>query len=137
MYKILAVDDEEHALKVLKMQLEDAKYEVVTAKDGLEAIEVLKKDPNIELIILDNMMPNMDGIKLLKFIKDKNSPFRHIGVIMQTAKTQDSDVNEGLFAGAVQYIKKPYTKELMLAAVQSMLYDSDATKEYAVRRMMS
>lgn len=137
MYKILAVDDEEHVLKALKMQLESAKYEVVTARDGMEALEVLKKDPNIDLIVLDNMMPKMDGMRLLKFIKESNSAFRHIGVIMQTAKVQESDVYDGLIAGAVQYLKKPYTREILLAAVKSIIHDSEAIKEYAVRRMMS
>lgn len=130
MYKILAVDDEPHALKILKLHLTQAGYEVIGAENGEHALAELDKHPDIHCILLDRMMPKMDGMEVLRKIKRKDSPHRHIPIIMQTAKREDWDAYEGVDAGAVHYLIKPYTRESLLAAVEAVLRDMEALKAH-------
>ncbi|HEU5047305.1 MAG TPA: response regulator [Rickettsiales bacterium] len=130
MYKILAVDDEPDALKIMRIHLEEAGHNVVTAKNGQEALEVLHQHPDVSLILMDRMMPEMDGLAALLKIKEKGSRFSHIPVIMQTAKVQDYDIYAGIDAGAINYMLKPYTREMMLATIDSIMHDVEAIKEH-------
>ena len=129
MYTILAVDDEPHVLKILCSHLEGADYQVVTAFNGKEALDVLAKRGNdIDLILLDSMMPEMDGLETLRELKRDGSPYRHIPVVMQTAKVQDYDFYEGIDAGAINYMTKPYSREMLLATVENVLRDIEAIR---------
>lgn len=132
MHTILAVDDEPHVLKILRSHLEGANYSVLTATNGKEALDALRKQPDVDLILLDSMMPEMDGLDTLRELKRNGSHYLHIPVIMQTAKVQDYDAYEGIDAGAINYMTKPYTRELLLAAVENVLRDVDAIKKRAV-----
>ena len=128
-YKILAVDDDPDIIKILKFNMISANYDIVTASNGKEAMQMLEQHNNIDLILLDNMMPEMDGIEVLNEIKKPGSKYCHIPVVMQTAKIQDYDVFEGIQAGAINYMIKPYTREMLMATVEAVLRDISAIKK--------
>lgn len=113
---ILIVDDEEDIRDLLQIYLANEGYDVIMAADGLEAMEVLEK-ANIDLIILDIMMPKMDGIQAcMKIRKDKNVP-----IIMLSAKSEDIDKILGLNTGADDYVTKPFNPLEVVARVKSQL----------------
>jgi adenylate cyclase len=116
---ILAVDDTPENLEILLMRLEANGYEVATAADGEEGLEKarsLKPD----LILLDIMMPKLDGISVVRMLKDDPS-LRSIPVILVTAKADTRDVVEGLNAGGDDYLTKPFDHRALVARVRSML----------------
>lgn len=123
--RILAVDDEEFNLDILLEYFEGEDYEIITAQDGVKAWEILQQQ-EIDLVVLDRMMPNMDGITLLKKIKETEK-FKTTPVIMQTAATSVDEVKEGIEAGAFYYLSKPYQKEVLLSIVRSAV---ESTKRY-------
>ena len=101
--KILVVDDEELLLKGIRFNLQNDGYEVITGSNGLEAISAAKnKCPN--LIILDVMMPEMDGLTACSKIRE----FSNIPIILLTAKTEDMDKLMGFESGADDYLTKPF-----------------------------
>lgn len=113
---VLAVDDEKEIRDLIGILLENEGYKVIKAADGMEALYTLKKD-NVDLIILDIMMPGMDGIETCMNIrKDKNMP-----IIMLSAKNEDIDKIMGLTTGADDYITKPFNPLELLARVKSQL----------------
>lgn len=117
--RILAVDDVPTNLEILRMRLESQGYEVVTAADGEEAlVRVREQDP--DLVLLDIMMPKLDGIAVLKEIK-KNSGDHFIPVILVTAKADTRDVVAGLEAGGDDYLTKPFEQSALVARVRSLL----------------
>jgi two-component system, OmpR family, phosphate regulon response regulator PhoB len=112
-YRILAVDDEKDILRLLEHNLGKAGFEVVRAQDGPEAIE-LARSALPDLIILDIMLPNMEGTEVLKVLK-KDALTEKIPVVMLTAKGEELDRIVGLELGADDYIIKPFSvKELLL-----------------------
>lgn len=119
--RILVVDDDAQMLNILEEILSD-KYEVILAEDAYEALEILKsnamKGEKIQSIVLDWMMPGMSGLDLLKRLKE-NASFRHIPVIMQTAKNDSQDMLNGIEQGAFQYLTKPYDENVLLSMVDS------------------
>lgn len=120
--KILAVDDEPNNLRLIENYLDNAGFEVILAKDGVEAWSLLNSIRNIELILLDRMMPNMDGMELMN--KIKSSPILNkIPVIMQTAAATKEQVIEGIQSGVYYYLTKPYDEEVMLSITRAALDD--------------
>lgn len=114
--RILIVDDEEDIRDLLEIYLVNEGYDVIKAADGLEAIDVLEKEI-FDLIILDIMMPKMDGIQAcMKIRKDKNIP-----IIMLSAKSEDIDKILGLNTGADDYVTKPFNPLEVVARVKSQL----------------
>jgi DNA-binding response OmpR family regulator len=112
MKKILIVDDEPGILMSLEFLMKKEGYEIFIARDGREAIEIVKNESPAALI-LDIMMPEVDGFEVCEFIKG-NEKTSHIKVIFLTAKSKDSDIQKGLAAGADLYLTKPFsTKELV------------------------
>jgi DNA-binding response OmpR family regulator len=114
--KILVVDDDKEILFSMSKLLEFEGFEVWNARDGLEALDVLEKAAP-DLIILDIMMPKLDGIAALMKIRESS----HIPVIILSAKTQDSDKVYGLTMGADDYICKPYNPAELGARVKALL----------------
>lgn len=115
---VLAVDDEPNNLRALRLDLEDGGYNVLTARDGVEGWEVLNANAShIQAILLDRMMPNMDGMEFMK--KLKSSELSRISVIMQTAAAEKEQVVQGIKAGVYYYLTKPYDKDIMLSIVQA------------------
>ncbi len=107
--KIMIVDDAAELRDVLRLYLENAGYEVLEAEDGLKALECLKSQ-DIDMMILDIMMPNMDGFELLKYL-DRNEKNRQFPIIFLSARTQVHDKIRGLTLGADDYIEKPYNPD--------------------------
>lgn len=114
--KILAVDDERHIVRLVQVNLERQGFEVVTAYDGKEALEKVEAE-NPDLIVLDVMMPYMDGFEVLQNLK-RNQNTRDIPVIMLTAKAQDADVFKGWQSGVDCYLTKPFNPMELIAFVK-------------------
>ncbi len=117
--KILVVDDEENIVAVVEMRLKAAGYDVITARDGRQALETLKS-VHPDLIILDVMMPPPNGFQVCRQIKD-DTGLRHIPVILLTAKSTDSDKFWGMESGADAYLTKPYNSQEILNKISELL----------------
>jgi len=121
--ELLVVDDEEFNRDILLEYLSDAGYAVTLAGDGEDAWRILDSGPDdFDAILLDRMMPSLDGMGLLKRIK-ADERLRYTPVIFQTAATSPQEIAEGLQAGAFYYLTKPFSKDMMLAIVQSAVAD--------------
>lgn len=116
--KILLVDDELDIIEFLEYNLRQEGFVVVTARDGKEALEKVEEKP--DLIILDVMMPNMDGYEVIRKIKSKNG-FENIPIIFLTAKSSELDEVHGLELGADDFIQKPISPKKLIARVKSNL----------------
>ena len=116
MEKILVVDDDKEIVNAIGTLLAREGYEVVKAYDGLEALETLM-DQTIHLILLDIMMPKLDGLSATMKIRDQ----KNIPIILLSAKSEDSDKILGLSMGADDYITKPYNPQELIARVKSQL----------------
>ena len=114
--RILIVDDEPFNLEILSEHLLEEGYDILTAEDGEAAWQVLSTDPNFDAILLDRMMPRMDGMALLARLKQQPE-FEHVPIIMQTAVGAAENVREGLAAGAYYYLIKPFQRDMLLAIV--------------------
>ena len=114
--KILVVDDEKEIRDLIEIYLKNEGYKILKASDGREALDIVKKD-HIDLIILDVMMPNMDGIEACMKIREEES----MPIIMLSAKSEDMDKIIGLTTGADDYITKPFNPLELLARVKSQL----------------
>jgi two-component system alkaline phosphatase synthesis response regulator PhoP len=121
--KILLVDDEPDIIEFLEYNLVREGFEVISAKDGVEALRKISEKP--DLIILDIMMPNMDGFEVCKKIRSKES-LKNIPIIFLTAKSSEVDEITGLELGANDYVKKPISPKKLIARVNSNLRKLDA-----------
>ncbi len=117
--RILVVDDVESIVMTVKMFLERHHYEVITANDGQEGFEKAKTEKP-DLIILDLMLPKMNGYKVCGLLKN-DTRYTKIPVILFTAKAQEKDVKLGQEVGADAYITKPYESEILLAKIKELL----------------
>lgn len=123
--KILVVDDEERMRKLLQDFLKMKDYEVLLAGDGEEAIDIFFKKKDIALVILDVMMPKMDGWEVLKTIREHSK----VPVIMLTARSEESDELKGFDYGADEYISKPFSPKILVARVEALLRRTGGNKE--------
>ncbi len=117
--KILLVDDDPNILKVLSMRLEKTGYEVDSISDGFMALEKIRKD-RPDLIILDLMLPEIDGYKVCRMLKFDEA-YKDIPVIMLTGRTQEEDRKKGLQMGADAYIVKPFESKNLLMKIEELL----------------
>ncbi len=125
MNKILLVDDEKDIVEFLKYNLEKENYEVVVGYNGEEALEKLSEKP--DLIILDIMMPRLDGFETCKRIREKKE-FESTPIIFLTAKSGETDEIKGLELGAGDYIQKPISPKKLIARVKSNLRKFEIAK---------
>lgn len=116
MYKILACDDEKDIVSALRIYLTSDGYQVFEAYSGAQALEVLEKE-DIHLVLLDVMMPQMDGLTALARVRQVSN----VPVILLTAKSEDTDKILGLNVGADDYVTKPFNPVELLARVRSQL----------------
>lgn len=114
--KILVCDDDKEIVEAIEIYLKFEGYEVLKAYDGLQAKEVVESS-KIDLIVMDIMMPNMDGISALLKIRETN----HIPIILLSAKSEDTDKIVGLQMGADDYMTKPFNPMELIARVKSQL----------------
>jgi len=121
---ILAVDDEPHVLKLLKANLESSGYKVLTAADGEQAIRMVE-DELPDLVILDLMLPKMDGYAVCRHIRE----FSAVPVIMLTARSAQVDLVHGFELGADDYLTKPFSITELLVRVQAVLRRSKWPEE--------
>lgn len=121
--KVLAVDDEVFNLDILELDLTEAGFDVLRAEDGVVAFEILNKHDDIDVVVLDRMMPRMDGMEVLRKLK-ADPKYRDVPVIMQTAAAQSKQVEEGIQAGAYYYLSKPYDEQLLIGIVRAALHES-------------
>lgn len=118
--KILVVDDEINLLKLVESRLKATGYEVITARDGKEGLEKAKTEKP-DLILLDIIMPGMDGREALKKLK-LNEDTKSIPVVMLTVKGEPEEIVDSLvYSGAVDYIVKPYTADVFLRKINNAL----------------
>ena len=121
---ILIVDDEKLNRDIIIELLEDEnQYKLSTAPDGETALEMLENNPkDFDVILLDRMMPKMDGMELLKKIK-VHPTLRHCTIIFQTAKIESTDISDGFKAGANYYLTKPFDEDVLLSVVRTAVED--------------
>lgn len=121
MTKILVADDDHEIAELLEIYIKNEGYESVIAYDGHEALSKLHTNPDIGLVILDIMMPEVNGLEVVKEIrKDSQIP-----VLILSAKTSDMDKIQGLITGADDYVTKPFNPLEIMARVKSLLRRSD------------
>ncbi len=113
---ILVVDDEKEIRELIEIYLKNEGYNVITAEDGLRALDISKKD-TIHLIVLDVMLPNIDGIQVCKSIRE----YLDVPIIMLSAKREDNDKILGIITGADDYIAKPFNPLELVVRVKAQL----------------
>lgn len=121
--KILVVDDEVLLVKGIRFNLQNDGYEVVTGSNGLEAVE-LARDPSVNLIVLDVMMPEMDGLTACSKIRE----FSNVPIILLTAKVDDMDKLMGFEQGADDYLTKPFNILELKARIRALLRRAGTTQ---------
>jgi len=117
--KILLVEDEKVLIETVTLRLEAFGYEVISAYDGFEGLEKAKKEKP-DLIILDLMLPKMDGYKVCGLLK-ADTRYNKIPIIMFTARAQESDKKMGKEVGADAYITKPFEPQALLEKIRHLL----------------
>lgn len=117
MFNILVVDDDKNTRRLYKAVLENANYNVFTAENGEDAFEVMDKE-HIDLIVLDIMMPRMDGYEFTKIVRDSQET---LPILMVSAKQLPEDKKKGFLVGTDDYITKPVDEEEMLLRIKALL----------------
>ncbi|WML34401.1 response regulator transcription factor [Clostridium sp. OS1-26] len=130
--KILIVDDDEKIRNLISIYLENEGYKTIKVSSSIEALKILEED-NVDLIMLDIMMPEMNGIEACIRIREE----RHMPIIMISAKSEDMDKIYGLSSGADDYITKPFNPMELIARVKSQLrrykkYNKDAVVDNTI-----
>jgi len=119
MKKILIVDDEPNIVMKLEYTFKKQNFEVFIARDGSEALQILETIIP-DLVLLDSMMPNIDGYQTLKYIK-KNSKLVHTKVIFLTAKNKALDIEKGMELGVDKYLTKPFSIKKIVSEVNELV----------------
>ena len=115
--KILVVDDESRMRKLVHDFLAKAGYQVLEAADGAEAVDIFFERKDIALVILDVMMPKLDGYQVLKEIR----AYSKVPVVMLTARSEEHDELKGFELGVDEYISKPFSPKILVARVEALL----------------
>ena len=126
--KILVVDDESRMRKLVKDFLVKQNYEVLEAGDGSEALDIFFDDQNIALIILDVMMPKMDGWQVCREVRN----YSRVPIIMLTARADERDELQGFELGVDEYIAKPFSPKILVARVEAILRRTNQVTENEV-----
>ena len=115
MYKILVCDDDREIVEAIEIYLSQEGYQILKAYDGIEALEILEKE-EVNLLIIDVMMPRLDGIRATLKIREKNS----LPIIILSAKSEDTDKILGLNIGADDYVTKPFSPLTLIARMKAL-----------------
>ena len=127
--RILVVDDEPDIRNILHILLSSRGYEVDEAENGLRAVELVRAQPDYDLIILDIMMPGMDGIECCRRLKGELQTC-HIPVILLTACSLDEQRIQGYDGGADSYISKPFNSQLLLSRIRNLIANHKQLKQF-------
>lgn len=127
--KVLVVDDEARMRKLVKDFLVIKGFQVIEAGDGEEAVDLFFAQKDIALVILDVMMPKMDGLQVCKAIRQ----YSQVPVIMLTARGEERDELQGFDLGADEYISKPFSPKILVARVEAILRRSNAAASDVIR----
>lgn len=125
-HRILVVDDEERMVRFIRLNLEHDGFQVVQATRGMQAINVMREEMP-DLILLDIMMPDIDGFEVLRIIRETSN----VPVIMLTAKGEEDDKVKGLELGADDYITKPFSPRELVSRIKAVLRRFDSTSDPA------
>lgn len=128
MFHILVVDDDKHTRMLLSAILENANYTVTTANNGQEALEILDKE-HIDLIVLDIMMPGMDGYEFTRVVRETDNI---MPILMVTAKTLPADEKKGFLVGTDDYITKPIDEDKLLMRIKALLRRAKIANEQKI-----
>jgi len=132
---ILIVEDEQDLLELLRYNLAREGYQVATTPTGEEAIRMLRNDPP-DLVLLDIMLPGMDGLEVCRAVKAREST-ANVPVIMLTAKGEEVDIVRGLELGADDYMTKPFSPRVLLARIRAVLRRSAEEKTVGSQRVIN
>ena len=127
--KILVVDDEEDILELIQFTLSREGFSVIPASSGEEALVTARSTP-VDLIILDLMLPGLDGLEVARRLRGDPS-VRHVPIVMLTAKGEEADVVTGLELGADDYITKPFSPRVLIARIRAVLRRRDDSADMA------
>ena len=119
--RVLIVDDDELLAELLTFKLSQKGVSVISAHDGEEGLAVAQREKP-DLVVLDGMMPGMDGFEVLRLLKEGDDT-KDIPVVMLSARSQEKDVLSGLSMGAAEYLSKPFMPEELILKVQRLLGD--------------
>ena len=129
--KVLIVDDEQGIRQVIKEYCLFEKYECLEASDGMEAVDIVKSNKNIDIIILDIMMPKMDGYSALKKIRK----ISNIPVIMLSARSEEYDKLLGFELGVDDYVSKPFSPKELIARIKVITNRHSHTNKYVYKQL--
>lgn len=126
---ILAVDDDETTLMVLEKSIESFGYDVITAINGKQACDIINQEyKNIDTIVIDRLMPEMDGMEVVRWLKEKDK-YSQIPVIMQTGEDSDEQIKEGIDAGVFYYLTKPINLPVLKSVMTAAIRESQSNKQ--------
>ena len=128
MFHILVVDDDKHTRMLLSAILQNAHYTVTTATNGEEALEVMEHE-HIDLVVLDIMMPKMNGYEFTKFVRETDSA---LPILMVTAKQTPADEKQGFLVGTDDYITKPIDEDKLLMRIKALLRRAKIVSEQKI-----
>lgn len=114
---ILVVDDEQDIRRIIRILLESSGYQVAEAPNGLAAVEYIRQQPNVDLVLMDIMMPGLNGIEASRAIRERCSA----PILFLTAKTQERDKLEAYQAGGDDYLAKPFSHAELMMKLESLL----------------
>ena len=115
--KVLVVDDESRMRKLVKDFLLKSNYDVIEAEDGIQAVDIFLAQKDIALVVLDVMMPKMDGFQVCREIRE----YSKVPIIMLTAKGDERDELQGFELGVDEYISKPFSPKILVARIEAIL----------------
>ena len=128
MRKVLVLEDEDNIRSFVVINLKRAGYDTIEAASGEEALEKLKRNPDVKVALLDVMLPGIDGFEVCRRIRGNNSK---IGIIMLTARSQEMDKVTGLMTGADDYVTKPFSPAELTARVDALYRRSGGEEKQA------
>lgn len=128
MFHILVADDDKHTRMLLRAILQNANYTVTTANNGEEALEALDRE-HIDLVVLDIMMPKMDGYEFTKLIRETDNT---LPILMVTAKNLPADEKKGFLVGTDDYITKPIDEDKLLMRIKALLRRAQIVNEQKI-----
>jgi two-component system, OmpR family, alkaline phosphatase synthesis response regulator PhoP len=128
----LVADDEPHIGRIIKMKLEQGPFRVTLAYDGREALEILRRDPDVGIVLLDLMMPHLSGLDVLAEIR-ANAQWKHLPCIILTAAGQEQQHRLAMRLGATEFMTKPFSPKKLYARTAELagIAPDDAGPELA------